>query len=469
MRKESLFIQREVWDMSSRISNLWESLFRRIPIVKRITVWYTIFIFLIVSSLFVVSFLVLDDLVIYSSKGELEKEVNQAAHDKDISRIRSFDDGIFFSVYDEEGNLLRGDRYIDEEDAPILNDGKFSDISIEDNNYSIYDVFVENKKEPNKSYWVRGVMPLDSIKRDTTTLMFLTLVISPILMLIIIYGGYLITKNAFKPINNIVKTASEIERSGDLSQRIDVGYGNDEINRMSAVFNRMLESLEISYNREKDFTGNAAHELKTPLSVISLESQYILDYGKDINEAKEAMKIIKSKSMDMNKLIDQLLQLSRLDKENFSKEEVNISEIIESYIDDRRSSIEEKGISIHLNVDKDIRLYTNETMFIRIFDNLVSNAIKFTKDSISVSLLNTSDNPGYTQLTVSDNGCGISKDHIERIWDRFYQVDQSRNKDVNIGYGIGLSIVKKFVDIQNWDIEVESEENKGSIFIIKMH
>ena len=234
---------------------------------------------------------------------------------------------------------------------------------------------------------------------------------------------------------------------------------------MANTFNEMLNSLESSYLHEKQFSSDVSHELRTPVSVILTESQYSLEYADTLEEAKESFTVIQRQAKRMSELINQIMELSRLEKQiKIELQKINFSKKLEKILEDYKNLLNEKNINILKNIEKNIFINADKVMIERVIDNLLNNAMKFTKDTINVKLYSDTKN---CILEIEDNGIGISEENKKLIWGRFFQVNNSRNKKLNKGFGLGLSLVSKIIEQHNASVNIESELDKGTKFIIK--
>ena len=227
----------------------------------------------------------------------------------------------------------------------------------------------------------------------------------------------------------------------------------------------MLDSLEGTFIREKQFSSDASHELRTPITVILAESDYALKYADTLEEAKESLEVIDRQSKKMSNLINQIMELSRLEKQkDIEKEKINFSAIVNQILLDYKNLLEQKKIKLISNIQENLEVFGNRTMLERVFINFFNNAMKFTEDTIIVNLQREDDE---IILEVKDNGIGLSEEDKQRVWDRFYQVSDSRTKEENKGSGLGLSMVKKIAELHSAEIFVEGELGKGASFKIK--
>ncbi|MDY4010583.1 MAG: HAMP domain-containing sensor histidine kinase [Fusobacterium gastrosuis] len=285
----------------------------------------------------------------------------------------------------------------------------------------------------NKGEWIRGILPISKFYKNINILLIFISIFSPVLLFIIVYGGYKIVKNSFKPVNDISNTALEIQNSKDFSKRIKLGNGKDELHKMAFSFNKMLDSLESSYTHEKQFSSDVSHELRTPVTVILAESDYAINYAESLDEAKDSLSIIQRQTKKMSTLINQIMELAKLERQTcLETEDINLSNLITTSLKDYKYMLDDKNIQLFSDIEDNLIVSGNKIMLERVFDNLFSNALKFTNSKIYVNL--------YKKENIT----------LEIIDD-----------------GVGLSMVQRIIDLHNANISVESELNKGSKFMIK--
>ena len=445
--------------LKRKINEIWEDF----PITVKITLWYTIFVVVLIFILLTSSFVIADKMTGDVNQRELTGVVNEMTSDmiSDANKFDDFDDGIYFVRYNNQG---------------IETDGmspKGFDLTLKqsENTVSIYKkngrkfYYYDKKIDGSDGEWVRGIVPVSKFSEEVNRMLLTILILSPLLLIIIIYGGYKIIKKALRPVTKISDTATEIQKNGDFSKRIEIDDGQDEIHKMANAFNEMLNSLENFYLREKQFSSDVSHELRTPVSVILTESQYSLDYADTMEEAKDSFSVIQRQAKRMSELINQIMELSKIEKQTGTpSDKINLSETVEKILEDYKNLFVEKNIEMTKEIEENISITGDKIMIERLFDNLLNNAMKFTKDKINVRL--------YTEnekcvLEVEDNGIGISEEDKELIWKRFYQVNDSRNKKINKGFGLGLFLVSKIIEQHGGTIDVESVLNEGTKFIAK--
>ena len=440
-------------------SKKMSKLILRIPVSIRVTVWFTaviIFLFSIVLS----SVILLEDRYINNtSTEELVSAVEKIYEDPD--EFENFNDGIYYIKYNENNEIIAGKIPKDFDLTLAFSIEDINTYQIENKKFLYYDTRLKNTGD-----WIRGIYPLSRFQNDISKMWdILFYYIAPLFIAFVAFVGYKIVKNAFKPVKKISETALEIKKSKNFSRRIELDNSEDEIHKMASAFNEMLDTVEETFIHEKQFSSDVSHELRTPITVILAQSDYALDYVDTLDEAMESFEVINRQAKKMTSLINQIMELSKLERQNeIEKERINFSNIILQLLEDYRTLLENSNIELITNIEKDLRIYGNKLMIERLFVNLFTNAMKFTKTTISVSLNRINKE---IILQIKDDGVGIAKGEQKYIWDRFFQINNSRNKDKNRGSGLGLSMVNKIAQFHSATIEVESEIGKGACFIVR--
>ena len=440
-------------------SKKMNKLISRVPVSIKVTVWFTaviIFLFGIVLS----SVILLEDRYISNtSTEELVSAVEKIYENPD--EFENFDDGIYYIKYNADNEIIAGKIPKDFDLALAFSIEDINTYQIENKKFLYYDTRLKNTRD-----WIRGIYPLSKFQNDISKIWNIGFYyIAPFLIILVIFIGYRIVKNAFKPVKKISETALEIKKSKNFSRRIELDNSEDEIHKMAYTFNEMLDTVEETFIHEKQFSSDVSHELRTPITVIWAKSNYALDYVETLDEAKESFEVINRQAKKMTNLINQIMELSKMERQNeIEKDKINFSNIILQLLEDYRTLLENNNIELITNIEKDLRIYGNKLMLERLFVNLFTNAMKFTKTTINVSLNRINKE---VILQIKDDGIGITKEDQKYIWDRFFQTSDSRNKDKNKGSGLGLSMVNRIVQLHLASIDVESEVGKGACFIVK--
>lgn len=340
-------------------------------------------------------------------------------------------------------------------------------VKTEDSEYLLYARHMrKGDKMENGGAWVVGAINtkmLNNIVYDTVKYVFIAL---PITILVAVLLGYVITKRAFKPVTEITNAAAEIASGSDLSKRINLGNGEDEIYKLANTFDSMLETIQKDFEREKQFTNDASHELRTPVSIIMAQSELGLDGKATEVDRKEALESINRQSHRVNKLLSVLLNLARSDngKTVLEKESFDLSELAEMVVEEKRALAEARNISIIITSNEAVEVVADQTLIMRVLINLITNAIKYGKDSgfIEISVERKGDSGAICR--VKDNGIGIAKKDLNKVWDRFFRADTARTFDENGSFGLGLPMVKSVIEAHGGTVSATSELGEGSTF-----
>jgi len=435
--------------------------FRRITLTFKITLWYTIFIVILLTSIILGTFFVSDSVVESSGKKKLIEEVTEISNGKE--NFTAFEDGVTLSLYDKDGNLIAGSipKNFDVRDFSLGVVTYYTDSN--NNKYMYYDIETNSEKFANGKY-VRGIVQISS-GQTSWYLPFAIIAGSPIIILIITYGGYLIIRSSLKPVREMIETAETISNSADLSKRITIEDGKDEVHKLALVFNEMLESLERASMRERQFSSDVSHELRTPISVIVAESEYGTKYIDTVGEAKESFAVIKRQSKRMTTMINQILEMARLDNRlEIPKETFNLSSCLEKTLEDYKKLFVSKNIQLISNIEENITVFGNRVLLMRLIDNLISNALKHATSKTWISVVKRKS----IIIEIKDDGKGIDDKEKEYIWDRFYKVDKSRSISEDNSSGLGLPISKKIVELHNGKIAALDNKPQGAKFVINL-
>ena len=433
----------------------------RIPVSIRVTVWFSsviVILFLIIlSSLILIEDKVVNDL----SQKELVEAVEEIYEDPE--KFENFNDGIYYIKYNEQNEIIAGKFPKDFDIALAFSIEDINIYQVENKKFLYYDTRLQDEDD-----WIRGIYPLGKVQKEIETFWNIAIALSVLFIIFVVIVGYRIIKNAFKPVKQISDTALKIKRSKDFSNRIELGdSSDDEIHKMASTFNEMLDTVEEVFIHEKQFSSDVSHELRTPITVILAQSDYALQYSDTLEETKESLEVINRHAKRMTNLINQIMELSKLERQKeIEKEKINLSNIVLQLLEDYKPLLESKNLNLVYNVEKDLRIQGNKIMLERVFLNILMNAVKFTKTNIEVSLTREDKT---AVLKIRDNGIGISEENKKFIWERFFQVNDSRNKEENKGSGLGLSMVKKIVDLHSATIDLESELEQGTCFTIKFN
>ena len=279
-------------------------------------------------------------------------------------------------------------------------------------------------------------------------------------------GGLFLAERALKPVQQITKTAQNIEGS-DLSQRINVKT-DDELGMLASTLNEMIGRLEESFNRQRQFTADASHELRTPLAIMQAEATLALSKERSPDDYRKSLETISQESDYMSSVIGKLLFLARSDagKEQLTFEDVELKGLITGLASNIEALAQDKGIKFAVDAKEELTVSGDKVKLRQLFINILENAVRYTPADghISVSLVKQESD---AVISISDTGIGISPEHLPHIFERFYRVDKARAR-ADGGVGLGLAIAKIIAESHKGNIEVESELGKGTTFTISI-
>jgi len=321
----------------------------------------------------------------------------------------------------------------------------------------------------NYNYYVdigrNALMPSeDQFINSLNRIMVLVLLIS---LLIIFFFSNQTAKKIIEPIQSIGASLKHIDNQTYNYMKVD-HLNFQEINDLQMIIKSLNDRLENQSNLRKRLTTDMAHELRNPLAVLRSYIEALVDGVRPANE--ENLLKCNDEIIKLTRLIDELNQFSQIESQIIlNASDCNISEIISNQLDRYKPLLNGHHMKLVNEIAPNLYCHVDEGKIIQVFDNLISNAIKYSPNSSSIIVrLNRDSSKLHTlYFSVIDYGIGISKEDLPYIFERFYRSDQSRNKSTG-GLGIGLSIVKAICDAHNFSITVESEIKKGTTFTVEM-
>lgn len=440
---------------------------KKLSIRWRITLWYAALIVLIclaaMASLFGVSsyarktycsdtlrsatIVILD---------EMETEHGLVEIDSDIDDVPN----VYAALFDLQGNLIYGRRRVEmpfeEGSVRAAQDGSHS--------WMILDTYVSVPGyEP---MWLRLHMSEDLSRGVAHSLSRYVLVLLPLLSVLALVGGYLLTRGALRPVKKMTQVAAAIAGGSDLSARVPVESavrGGDELQALSGTLNAMLERLQTAFEHERQFTADAAHELRTPLSSMRIQGEYALS-RESMQEKDEAIVQMLEKNESMRMMVEQLLLIARMDAGQIAMEEsVDLAALLEEIAQDMEPVAGERGIAIETALDTAF-VCGNRQILARAAVNLVDNAIRYSRENSCVHIA-LEQTEHEVCIHVRDEGEGIAPDALEHVFERFWRADCARSTR---GTGIGLSIVRAAAQMHGGSVQAQSEPGTGSCFTIRL-
>jgi two-component system, OmpR family, sensor kinase len=320
-------------------------------------------------------------------------------------------------------------------------------------------------RDRNFSYIVG--YPLAELRDLLENLYLIFLLLVPIALGVSVFGGLALAHKSLQPVDEITTRARRITAE-NLDQTLPVRNVNDEIGRLTATFNEMIQRLHDSFAQVRQFSADASHELRTPLTVMRGEIELALRGRLKPQEYRTVLESSLEEIVRMTSITDNLLLLAKAEQGTLDVHfsEVDLQNLVNELFEDSEVLAEQKHIAVRLQENAPITIVGDRDRLRQLFLNLVDNAIKYTPEGGSVTLTARRQN-GTALFQVHDTGIGIPAEETDKIFNRFYRVDKARSREQG-GTGLGLSIAKWIAELHRGTITVSSEVNKGSTFTVTL-
>lgn len=446
---------------------------KRLSLKTRLVLFHTGLMTLVVCLVLGVLFSVSSQEILANVQGLLEGRVSQAMGEVEYrqgrlefdSELLSLEDGVYLSVYQPgDSTLLYGRLPYGFAYGLPFSDGQLRTVSAGGMDYCVLDL-----RFPVEGYGelvLRGVASITDAERDFRFTLRLALVLSPLLIALTALCGYLLSRRALDPVARITNTVRAIQRERDLSRRVRLGEGRDEIYTLAQTFDSLLEQVEAGFNREKQFTSDVAHELRTPLSVALMQCEELLAREDLSPEARQQVGLVRRKVSAMAGMVSQLLLLSRADqgREKLSLEELDLSELSQLEAEEFSEIAGRRGIALSADIQPGVTAVADQTLLLRLWGNLLQNAVTYGREGGHIWMSLAAED-GRALLQVRDDGIGIAPEQLPRVWERFYQADPSRSGESS---GLGLSMVRWIAAAHGGSARAESTLGEGSTFTVEL-
>jgi heavy metal sensor kinase len=305
---------------------------------------------------------------------------------------------------------------------------------------------------------------LNNVRKILNQLLTTLLIGGPLLVVLAGVGGYFLAARALAPIDEITHMARRISAE-DLSARLNLPPTDDEAGRLASTFDSMLARLDEAFQRERRFTADASHELRTPLAAMQTILSSTLTRQRTPARYEQVLADLGEETVRLHSLVEGLLHLTRSDAaQPVVKETVNLSLLLADVTDSLRLLAEDKGLELTAQISDNLTLAGDSDALIRLFVNLLDNAIKYTEQGQITVVANPQPN-GFLEVTIADTGVGMAAAHLPHIFDRFYRVDKSRTASAT---GLGLGIALSVAQAHGGTIGVESKIGKGTVFTVQL-
>lgn len=377
-------------------------------------------------------------------------------------------DPVFIEFTDSKGNLIdkspnlkdRRLLYDEQQEDNIIYDDELAEKRIKQVQVPILD------NNGQKVGYLIVAVAREGSEIVLETLFNILLVTYPLILILLFLIARLIAGRSIKPINEVIDTANKITRN-NLTSRIHLPHNRDELYILSETINQLLDRIESVIEREKSFTSYASHEFRTPLAVLKGTLEILIRKPRSQKEYEDKVQYCIKEIDRLNHLVDDLLILSRYENQRMSLhlDVVNIQSVIDSALSYFATTIHQKDIGIETIMQTNALSFESDTnLFSTIINNLISNAVKYSHNGGEIRI-NVHEEDGHILLSITDRGIGIPEKELDKIFDKFHRsADDAAIK----GFGLGLPIVKRFCQLLNIQLDIESTENVGTCVILRI-
>lgn len=317
----------------------------------------------------------------------------------------------------------------------------------------------------NENLVIQILQPLKRFDEDHSQLVTLLLAITPLPLLLVTIGSWILAGVSLRPVNKLINTVNDIGIH-DLTKRLG-STSNDEIGRLAVTFNEMLDRLEQSFAALTRFTSDASHEMRTPLTALRTQAEVALSKSRNNDDYREVLGSLLEDMARLEHLIDTLLHLARCDAGLVqpNMQSVNFSELSRKWLDNLSTLAAEKHLGMELHIQENITATADPGFIERILVNLIDNAIRYTPENgdISFNLLQI-DN--VVEIRICNTGPGIPTDERERIFERFVRLQRTRHD--TSGAGLGLAIARRAAELHHGNIVISDNSPSGVCFIVSL-
>ncbi len=318
-------------------------------------------------------------------------------------------------------------------------------------------VRVFTRKIDNHGVIIRIAKPIEELEEELLGVLREAAAGLTISVLLIIVISYTIAGKILSPMVTMNRTARKITEKS-LNQRIPVGKNHDELDNLATSLNQMFDRLQYSFARQKEFIGNASHELKSPITLLMLTQEELLMNSALPMNVRTDMERQLNTMRRMSKLVRNLLDLSRLEQqESLTIESLDLGELIKNVLNEYQEMLISLNIDVTINLAGDLILSGDREKLLRLLINLIDNAIQY--NIVQNGRLNicAKKEKGMIVLDILNTGLEIPADDLDRIFNQFYRIEKSRSSDHG-GCGLGLTIARKIVDLHNGTIGISNEK-----------
>ncbi len=378
--------------------------------------------------------------------------------------------GDYLQIQDEQGDWIYRSSFLQQHGLPALVSEQLLKPLYEDRKVGkrAFRFLSESVEVYGRRFVVQTGVPEDDILRVLGSFRRYLLMFAAFMLLAASGVGYWLSRRALAPVDALTRTARSISGT-NLGSRLERLHTGDELQRLSDTLNEMLGRIETAFLRVSQFTADASHELRTPISLIRTEAEIALRKSRDQAEYQEALHHILLEAERTSSLIEKLLSLARADagRESLDIRLLDLRETVGRVARDWRQTVATHHLKFTETLsDRDLFVAGDKLALPRLLNILLDNAVKYTPAQGCIDLALEEKNDKAV-ITVRDTGIGISGEDQPRIFERFYRADKARSREMG-GAGLGLAIAHWIVEQHRGSIAVQSTPGKGSVFVVEL-
>jgi len=370
---------------------------------------------------------------------------------------------VFIQLVDKNNNILKKSYNLLDSEIPVFSERRtafIDNLDMETGELRIIQSPVKNNKNQTEGYLTIAISRTnaEAVLLNLRTVLIITF---PLSLLILFFISSFFAEKSISPVHKLIASAEKITKES-LNKRIEPPKNKDELYSLTKTINDLLDRLEEAVLHEKQFTADASHDLRTPLATLKGTLEVLIRKKREPEQYEEKITGCINEVDRMTIIIDQLLVLARHEsgKVEINKKDISPKPIIEKIIDRLEPVTYAKNIKFNFTGNSDLTVNADPQLTDIILDNVISNAVKYSNQNSEITI-----DFDKNSCAIIDSGCGMTEEQQEKMFDRFYRSENSRNSTIQ-GSGLGLAIVKKLSDLQNLNLEVESAPGKGTKFKI---
>jgi heavy metal sensor kinase len=454
---------------------------KNLAIRTRLTLWYSLILAISLSIVCAVAYFAMRQSIRATVDAELHQKLDgirgiiaenlRETPEELLDDLREYAEGagsgVMLRVQDPRGQVLFASA---EMNVPLASSAKHRNASLfyKSLPHGQFRVLSETVEIAGAPYAIQIAVSTEDFDRALDGFRTILYFAVPVFLVLAALGGYWMSRRALAPVDEITRDARNIG-AHNLAQRLTVPRSGDELERLADTLNEMLARLDAAFQRITQFTADASHELRTPVSVLRTSAELTLRKPRTESEYRESLAQILQEAESVSRLIEQLLVLARADsgKVALPMDRLDLAQPLHKAFQQASVLAEAKQLQATQNIPaQPIWVRGDASSLERLFLILLDNAVKYTPEGGSIAV-QVDANDGFAFVRFQDTGIGISPEDIPHIFDRFYRADRARSRETG-GAGLGLAIGSWIAESHGGEIRVLNNSRHGSIFEVKL-